>query len=118
MFLVTVHSQNFVWPVTSAFWALAQNKAALNKIEEGFFEDNLIVVIGIGKSSTKSIVRSLRVLQVHYRPLNSIVPIWRPEMTKGRYFDIPGTADLRLEIAIDVLDGGVVHIHSTPNYRR
>lgn len=99
-------------------WTLAQNKAAEARIESGFFRDNLIVVVGIAKAGTKSMVRALRVLQDSFRPLNGAFgPIWRPIMTRGRYFAFHGSADLQLEIAIDVLDGGVVHTHSNPNYR-
>lgn len=103
--------------IPRGLWTLAQNKAARSKIETGFFKDNLIVVIGVAKAGTKSMVRALRVLQDTYRPLPGIFPVWRPDMTKGRYFDLHGAADLQLEIAIDVLDGGVLHTHSTPNYR-
>jgi hypothetical protein len=103
--------------IPRGLWSISQYKAAASKIKEGFFRENLVVVVGIAKAGTKSLVRSLRILQDSYRPLHGAIPIWRPMMQKARYFDAHGTADLQLEIVIDALDGGVLHTHSSPNYR-
>ncbi len=104
--------------ILRGLWGVAQNKAAVARIESGFYKDNLIVVVGIAKAGTKSVVRALRTLQDSFRPAaGAFGPISRPMLMKGRYFTSGSTADLQIEIAVDVLDGGVVHTHSAPNYR-
>jgi hypothetical protein len=103
--------------IIESLWMLAQYNTARSRIKSGFFSDNLIAVIGIPKAGTKSLVRGLRILQDAYcPPPGSWVPAFRPEMGQGRYA-ITHSADLQMEITIDVLDGGVLHTHSTPNNR-
>lgn len=100
----------------SALKYLIQCKAANARINSGFFKDNLVIVIGIPKSSSQNTTRCLRVIQDAYGPkLGNLT--YRPPLSQGRYNRGNNTGELQIEAVADCLDGGVLHCHSTPNGR-